>query len=218
AELDGQLGLQDLRLRRESAATAAEQVAEDVGEVDPAALPPVRSRSRASAAPHELREIESRKRIRAAGPECLASEPIVLLALFLVGENGVRLGDLLELVLRVLVSLVLVGMPFLGEVAVRLLQLVLGRRLLHAQNFVVVLFRHGRSIDGRWRMADGETWAAFLPSAICHPPSRFGREFAFPRGSRKNPATDASRVFTPQRAHDDSRRRNGRAALSADAR
>ena len=93
------------------------------------------------------------------GPNASAPEAVVLLALLLVGEHGVGLGDLLELVLRFLVPLVLVGVELLREIAIRLLDLGLGRGLLHAEDLVVVLLGHrakytyGESLRLRERLA-----------------------------------------------------------------
>src|SRR5258706_111307 len=153
AKIDCQLSFEigaALRPLLETAASA-EEVGEDVGEPTPAARrAPAAARTRATTA--ELREIESAERVAAALKRvgaALASEverflpqAVVLLALFFVGENGVGLGDLLELVLRVLVALVLVGMELLRQGAVGLLDLIRAGGLLHAEDVVVVLFGH----------------------------------------------------------------------------
>src|SRR5205814_9655578 len=95
----------------------------------------------------ELGEIESRKWIRAAAcasesRECLASEPVILLALLFIAQHRISLGKLLELVLRFLVALVLVGMKLLREIAIRLLDLIVGRPFFHAEDVVVVAVGH----------------------------------------------------------------------------
>jgi len=119
----------------------------------------VRARSRSSspnseevgeAAPAEellelLRAHRSRARRR---PEVLPlfqvlAEAVVLRALLRIGEDLVRLGDLLELLLRLrLVLLVAVGMPLERELAERLLDLVRRGLARDAERLVVVLELH----------------------------------------------------------------------------
>src|SRR5205085_7330246 len=64
---------------------------------------------------------------------------VVLLALLLVPDHVVRGGDLLEALLRLLVAGVGIGMVLLRELAIGLLDLVLGRVLRDAERRVVVL-------------------------------------------------------------------------------
>src|SRR4029079_3872754 len=71
------------------------------------------------------------------GPQLFVALPRVL-----VGQDGVRLVDVLELLLGGLVARVLVGVVVPGELAERLLDLGLGRGLGHAEDLVVVLVVH----------------------------------------------------------------------------
>src|SRR6516162_11565275 len=66
---------------------------------------------------------------------------VVLLALLLIRQHVVRLGDLLEALFGVGVPLVRVGMVLPREVAVRLLYLSWLRGLGHAQSLVVILLQ-----------------------------------------------------------------------------
>ena len=66
------------------------------------------------------------------------AELVVARALFAVGKHLVRLVDLLELLLAVLVAGVKVGVVFFGALTVRLFDLVLARALLNAENLVVI--------------------------------------------------------------------------------
>ena len=70
-------------------------------------------------------------------------ELIVLLALFLVSEDGMGLGDLLEPLLRRFASLVAVRVVLLGEAAEGLVYLLLGGVRRDAERLVIVFFRHG---------------------------------------------------------------------------
>src|SRR5205814_783029 len=81
---------------------------------------------------------------RTAERKRLAPEAVVLFALLLVAEHRIRFGDLLEFVLGLLVPLVFVGVELLREASIGLFDLLLGRRFLHAEDFVVVLLSHGR--------------------------------------------------------------------------
>src|SRR5919106_66999 len=76
-----------------------------------------------------------------ASPSGLHERPhlVVLTALGVVGENGVRLGDLLEPLLRFLVALVRIGVILLGELAIGALYLVLRGVVRDAEDLVVVL-------------------------------------------------------------------------------
>ena len=81
---------------------------------------------------------------RPAPENGLRQRAVVLLALLGVAEDVVRLGDLLEALLGLLVAGVLVGVVLARELAVRLLDLV-GRGLaLDAEHLVVVLCGHRR--------------------------------------------------------------------------
>src|SRR5215471_1988254 len=66
---------------------------------------------------------------------------VVLLALLLIGQHVVRLGDLLEALFSPRIPLVRVGMVLPREVAVRLLYLSWLRGLWHAQSLVVILLQ-----------------------------------------------------------------------------
>ena len=68
------------------------------------------------------------------------AELVILCALVLVGQHLIRLVDLLELVGRLGIILVEVGVVLARELAVRLFQLVLARALLHAEHLVIVSF------------------------------------------------------------------------------
>src|SRR5579883_2050922 len=59
-----------------------------------------------------------------------------------VCQDLIRLAAFLELLLRVLVSRIAVGMVLHGELAVGSLQHLLGGRARNAQNFVIISFRH----------------------------------------------------------------------------
>jgi len=83
-------------------------------------------------------------------PELLArlpvrAEPVVALAFVAVRQNGVGFVDLLEFFFGGLVAGIDVGMMFAGELAVCRLDFIVGRRLRHAKNLVVIseLNRHG---------------------------------------------------------------------------
>jgi len=71
------------------------------------------------------------------------TEPIVAGALLRIGEHLVGLGELLELLLGLLVSLVLVRVELQGELAERALQLLRGAGPLDAEHLVVVALGMG---------------------------------------------------------------------------
>ena len=76
-------------------------------------------------------------------PDALVAEAVETGPLVIVHQDLVGLGQLLELLLRGLrVVGVRVRVILLGQLAVRLLDLVLGRYLLHAQDIVVVPLLH----------------------------------------------------------------------------
>ena len=70
------------------------------------------------------------------------AEAVVARALLGVGEDGVSLGRLLELLLGLLVAGVFVRVVADGELAVGALNLRLVRAPAHAEDFVVVAFAH----------------------------------------------------------------------------
>ena len=70
------------------------------------------------------------------------AEPVVGLTLARVGKHLVGLFDLLELFLRILAVRVAVGVKLHGELAVRLLDLVVRGVFRQAEHFVVVTLRH----------------------------------------------------------------------------
>jgi hypothetical protein len=78
---------------------------------------------------------------RAAGhaARALLAELVVLLALLLVAQSAVGLGDLLEVVLGLGVVRVLVGVPLDGQLPVRLLDRVHVRVLRDAQHLVEII-------------------------------------------------------------------------------
>src|SRR4029077_1791601 len=92
------------------ASPAIEQPAEDVAEI-------------------EVAEVERRAARRTAEPAVRRPDGVVLLALLRVGEHVVRRLHLLE---ALLIAWVPVGVHLADELAVRLLQLVGGRRLRDA--------------------------------------------------------------------------------------
>src|SRR5581483_9650975 len=73
----------------------------------------------------------------------VGAELVVLLALFGIPEDLVRLVDFLELRLRALVARVDVGMELARELAERLLDLLFSRRLGDPERRVIVLEIHG---------------------------------------------------------------------------
>src|SRR5690606_30564576 len=132
-EAEGDLGLDVLPAPRLGArgarAAPVEQAAEDVTEAAAEAAGPGLA---ALGAPEEVAqvEVEGAAARPGAGTEPAAAEQraglVVLLALLGVTEDVVRLGDLLEALLRLGVALVGVRVELAGELPVRLLDLGLG--------------------------------------------------------------------------------------------
>jgi hypothetical protein len=127
-------------LRRPSA-TAAEHIAkaEDVAE-----------------AAEDVLEAAERVRIESAGGRAAKAgmpEAVVHVPLVGVDEYRVRLGRFLEALLGFFVARIAVRMVLERKLAVRALDLLLGRRTSDAQDFVVVAFAHAPlatfTIDGR---------------------------------------------------------------------
>ncbi len=110
------------------AAELAHERAQRVGEIEALETP-------AESAP------ERAARTRTTAHARMAHLIVDAAALF-VAEDLVGLGGLLELVLRLFVAGVLVGVVLECELAVRLLDLVLARPALDAQNLVVVSLAH----------------------------------------------------------------------------
>src|SRR4029078_6353759 len=115
-------------LSRPAAGAAVEQAAEQVAEVEAGGVAEVEAALEAVAR-------------RLAGPERLA-EGVVLLALVGIGQHVVRLGRLLEPRLRCVVAGVAVRVVLAGQLAVRLLDLVVGRPLADAQRLVMAPAGH----------------------------------------------------------------------------
>ena len=128
---------------RETLARASAPAAEEtLKEIAESALT---ARAAKEIAISRLRTTPARRR-----PELLARLPVrpervVALAFVAVRQNGVRFVDLLEFFFGGLVAGIDVGMMFAGELAVCRLDFIVGRRLRHAENFVVIseLNRHG---------------------------------------------------------------------------
>src|SRR6185503_9637015 len=112
-----------------AAAAPVEQAAEQVAQVEALAVAHVEA-------------LEAARRRALTRPERLA-EGVVLLPLLLVGQRVVRLLHLLEPLLRRRVPRVVVGVVLAGELAVRLLDLVVRRALGHAEHLVVISHRSG---------------------------------------------------------------------------
>ena len=129
----------------EADSAATEEIGKNVGESAGACTA---TAAAATGAAGELREIETGERIlastTAAERERLGTEPVVLLALLLVAEHRIRFRDLLELVLRFLVPLVLVRVILLRQASIGLLDFLFAGALLHTEDLVVILLRHGR--------------------------------------------------------------------------
>src|SRR5262249_53893743 len=90
----------------------------------------------------------------ARGPsalESLMAVAVVDLPLLDVDEDLVCLGDFLEPPLPFRVARVAVGMVLHGELAIRLLDVVVGRRFDDTEDFVVIALGHG------WRTRGHET-------------------------------------------------------------
>src|SRR5580693_8349266 len=125
------------------ATAAAEHAAEDVSE------PAARVAAGRAAGAEQVAEVEVESPAARAAGCALASAPepaaeqgacvVVLLAPLAVGQRVVGLGDLLEPLLRLGVTLVGVGVVLAGELAVRLLDLVRAGGLGDAQDLVIVL-------------------------------------------------------------------------------
>ena len=125
-----------------AAAHTAKHGAEEVRKIGPAewvvaalgVLRPVEAAAAAGGA-------AARAGLLVALPVC--PQLVVLLALVVVAEYFVGLVDFLEFAFRLRVIGVHIRMVLAGQLAVGLLDLVLGGRLLDAQRFVVVLVVHG---------------------------------------------------------------------------
>ena len=63
---------------------------------------------------------------------------IILSSLFIVGQNLVRIGDIVELLLRLIVTLVLIRMVLQRQLPVRLFDFSVTSILLQSQNLVHV--------------------------------------------------------------------------------
>ena len=91
----------------------------------------------------------------AGAADARMAEAIVQAPLFAIGEDRVRLGGFLERLFRLLVAWIAIGMVFQRELAIRALDLLLGRLPLDSENLVVVALRHAAhplatfTIDGR---------------------------------------------------------------------
>ena len=85
----------------------------------------------------ELRRIES---LRAA--DAGVAEAIVARALVAVAEDGVRLGRFLECVLGLLVARVAIGVELQRQLAIRALDLLIGRGARDLEDLVVVALAH----------------------------------------------------------------------------
>ncbi len=107
-----------------AAAEPAEQIAEQIGEVEAGGL-----------------EIEAGEWVEARA-ERLVPAPVVGRALVGIGQNREGLGDLLELLLGGLVALVDVGVVLARQAAVGRLDLLLAGASGQTQDLVVVLLRH----------------------------------------------------------------------------
>src|SRR5262249_15820690 len=94
-------------------------------------------------------ERETTRAALARWPEATAPEQgarvVVLLALLGVGQDVVRLGDLLEPLLRLGVALIGIGVILASKLPVGLLDLVRGRGLGDAQSLVIVLLEDALS-------------------------------------------------------------------------
>src|SRR6267143_909687 len=90
-------------------------------------------------------------------PGAVRAEAVEGCALFLVLERLVRLGDLLELLLRVRL-LRDVGMVLARELAVSLLDILVARAALDAENLVIVLVLHLLNIERSIASPPPESW------------------------------------------------------------
>jgi hypothetical protein len=78
--------------------------------------------------------------LAAESSECAkAAHLVVLLALLLIAQDVVRLGDLLESIGRLRIALVRIGVVLLCETAIGLLDLFLRRGRGHPEDLVVIL-------------------------------------------------------------------------------
>ena len=109
-----------------AAASAPEEVAENVAEI-----------AETEAASAKAAEACARSRIEVRVNAC---EAVLVIARLLVGvrQDLICLVDLLELLLSGLVAGVLVGVVLHGELAVRLLDLCLGRIFLYAEHLIII--------------------------------------------------------------------------------
>src|SRR6267378_1152810 len=122
-----------------AAATECAERLEQVGQVDAAeALVPIGRRTEVL-------------------PGAVRAEAVEGCALFLVLERLVRLGDLLELLLRVRL-LRDVGMVLARELAVSLLDILVARAALDAQDLVIVLVLHLLNIERSIASPPPESW------------------------------------------------------------
>src|SRR5262249_20513733 len=107
-------------------------------------------------------ELEAARAALPRWPEASAPEQgagvVVLLALLSVGQDVVRLGDLLEPLLRLGVALVGVGVVLAGELPVRLLDLVRGRGLGDVKSLVIVLLEEVPSAHLLWPPSRALRW------------------------------------------------------------
>ena len=119
-------------MRTATPPATAEQIskAEDVPEV-PEDVSKVRENRRVETAARAARRAHSR-----------VTEAIVQTALFIVGQNGIRLGRFLELLLGRLVPGVSIGVVLQRQLAIRALQLGVARGSRYVENFVVVALAH----------------------------------------------------------------------------
>lgn len=149
-----------LALRRASSTAgrrraAAEEIAEDIAEIPEAA----------EAAASKSAEARVRIEIRVDAREAVLVVPGLFIG---VGQDLIRLVDLLELFLGGLVAGVLIGVVFHGQLAVGLFDLGVGRVFLDAQHLVIisfVLICHTISPQIRWVTADRGGHAA--PVKLC---------------------------------------------------
>ncbi len=145
---------------RATAATA-EEAGEDVLEASPAAghaggleAHVVTAASEAAGAAEGTEEVlEAARAARSGGEACPAAshraDRVVVLTILVIGQDGVGLADFLELGLSGLVARVLVGVLLPSQLAVGLLDRLLVRRLVDAEDLVEVLgepflFTHAR--------------------------------------------------------------------------
>jgi hypothetical protein len=77
--------------------------------------------------------------------QSLLSKLIIQCPFFLVEQDVARIRSFLELLLRLLVTGVPIGVVLARQLPVRLADLLLGRAALHAEDLVEVTSRHGRA-------------------------------------------------------------------------